>query len=140
MEHEKNDVSKATTNELRQKIMILNSELDKEKEKMFSISADMTNQYKQMQKQFLKEIRVLNENIKKQTDTIAKKDKEISELKNEHVSELSKKDGEIRELKRKAEEMANEFAKMLKNLLGKMNEKIEISQWQNNDIKNLVQG
>ena len=117
--------------------MVLQSELVNEKGKMFAISADMTNQYKQMQQQFLREIDSLKENISVQESELKAKDDAIRELNKQHESVVFKKDEEIKELKKKADEMSIEFAKMLKNLLGKMNEKIEISQWQNFDLKNV---
>ena len=117
--------------------MILQSDLKNEKEKMFAISADMTNQYKQMQQQFLKEIDALKVTIDNQAQELQTKDDAIKDLQKQHESLVFKKDEEIKELKKKADEMSIEFARMLKNLLGKMNEKIEISQWQNTEFKHV---
>jgi predicted RNase H-like nuclease (RuvC/YqgF family) len=44
---------------------------------------------------------------------------------------LKKKDDEINDLKRRIEEMSAEFAKMLKDTLDKMQDRIELAQWDN---------
>ena len=46
---------------------------------------------------------------------------------------LKKKDDEINELKRKIEDMSAEFAKMLRETLEKMQERIELAQWDNDN-------
>ncbi len=43
--------------------------------------------------------------------------------------ELIRKDEEIRDLKRKIEDMSSEFAKMLKETLEKMQQRIELANW-----------
>ena len=115
--------------------MTLQTELANEREKAFAISGDMTNQYKQMQQQLLREIDTLKQSVASQEVQMQQKDTETKELVKQHEAVLFRKDEEIKELRKKADEMSVEFARMLKQLLGKMNEKIEVSQWQAYDIK-----
>lgn len=51
----------------------------------------------------------------------------------EQEYKLKKKDDEINELKRKIEDMSAEFAKMLRETLEKMQERIELAQWDNDN-------
>jgi len=52
-------------------------------------------------------------------------------LHRDYDHKVKKKDEEINELKRKIEEMSAEFAKMLRDTLDKMQDRIENVQWDN---------
>ena len=49
----------------------------------------------------------------------------------DYEQKLKKKDMDIADFKRKIEDMSNEFASMLKETLDKMQERIELAQWDN---------
>ena len=66
-------------------------------------------------------------------------------MKIEHHTALSLRDDEIGALKQRIEDMSQEFARMLKETLEKMQERIEFAQWDQesdantvNRIKNIV--
>lgn len=62
-----------------------------------------------------------------------KKDQKIEDLREETKVAVDKKDEEIKQLRTKIEEMSSEFARMLKETLEKMQERIELAQWDNNE-------
>lgn len=64
---------------------------------------------------------------------IAKKEQKIEDLREETRQAVEKKDEEIKQLRTKIEEMSSEFARMLKETLEKMQERIELAQWDNNE-------
>ncbi len=114
LEKEKCDVTKASQLELKQKVIMLTEDLRQEKEKLFSISMDLTNESKQMQAKLVREIEQLKSKIEDQKKTLTEKDDQIRELTKNHETASFKKDEEIRELKRKIDEMNVEFSKMMK--------------------------
>jgi DNA-binding transcriptional regulator YiaG len=64
---------------------------------------------------------------------VAKKEQKIEDLREETRQAVEKKDEEIKQLRTKIEEMSSEFARMLKETLEKMQERIELAQWDNNE-------
>jgi gas vesicle protein len=52
-------------------------------------------------------------------------------MQNDFNSKLKKKDEDIAELRKKIEDMSNEFARMLKETLDKMQERVDQAQWDN---------
>lgn len=110
-----------------------------EKDRLFTISNDMNRQYKQMQDELLKDINELKKTVVEKDEVISKSSNLISESKEQNINELvrdyeqklKKKDMDIADFKRKIEDMSNEFASMLKETLDKMQERIELAQWDN---------
>ena len=130
LEKEKADNTKMNQLELKQKVLILTEDLKKEKEKLFSISTYLSNENKEMQEKMKKEINDSNAYINELKEKIESKDEQIKEMIKSHETILFKRDEEIRELKRKIDEMNIEFSKIMKDILERMNEKIEITQWE----------
>jgi hypothetical protein len=132
------DHAKAAENEVKARVIELEALYKNEKEKLFCIVSDMTRQYKQMQDELLKEINKLKQTvidkdeiisniISYQYNHIENKEAYIQEINKDYEYRLKKKDDEINDLKRRIEEMSAEFAKMLKDTLDKMSERIELA-------------
>ncbi|EAR88147.2 hypothetical protein TTHERM_00016120 (macronuclear) [Tetrahymena thermophila SB210] len=128
-EQERADRAKAAENELRARLFDLDKDFKNEKDRLFSITSDMTRQYKQMQDELLNQVNDLNKTVIEKDEEIKKKDQQIQDMTKDYEYKLKKKDDEIQDLKRKIEEMSAEFAKMLKDTLDKMQERIEMVQW-----------
>ncbi|KAM3146360.1 hypothetical protein pb186bvf_001329 [Paramecium bursaria] len=130
-EQERADRAKAAENEIRGRVIELENDLKKEKDKLFCIVSDMTRQYKQMQDELLKEVSELRQLAMDKDEIIKNKEQYINDMIKDYEYRLKKKDDEINDLKRKIEEMSAEFARMLKDTLDKMQERIHFAQWDN---------
>ena len=93
----------------------------------------MTNQYKRMLEKKEIEISTLNAQVEEQENTIKQRDEEYANMCKEKESIIQQKGKEISDLKTNIEQMSSEFARMLKETLEKMQERIELAQWDNND-------
>ena len=62
----------------------------------------------------------------------------IALTKKEQDEKLKNKENEILELKKKIEDMSAEFAKMLKDTLEKMQERIRLAEWDNDNDPNMI--
>lgn len=56
----------------------------------------------------------------------------------EQDDKLKNKENEILELKKKIEDMSAEFAKMLKDTLEKMQERIKLAEWDNDNDPQMI--
>lgn len=137
-EKKKADTSKLSENEIKEKLIVLESDYKKEEAAKFSIISSMTQQYKAMQEKLDQECETLMKKVKEQEDVIAQKDIEIANLKKEKEMELIKKEEEIRDLKLKIQDMSSEFARMLRETLDKMQDRIELAQWDNETDPQMV--
>jgi len=139
-EQERADKAKASENEIRQKMLELNKDVDDEKRRTNDIVCDMTRQYKSLQEDLVGQINNLQGQVKDHKDTITEKDQAIYLLTREKEDEVARKDEEIRDLKRKIEEMSNDFARMLQDTLNKMQERIELAnnQWESENDANVL--
>jgi hypothetical protein len=59
-------------------------------------------------------------------------------LKKEYEEKIRQKDGEITDLKNKMADLSIQFSKMLRETLEKMQERIELQQWDNETDPHLV--
>jgi hypothetical protein len=125
------DGAKAAENELRVKMVDLDKAFKQEEITRKQIVSDMTHQYKAMQDELMKENNDLKKISREQEDTIKRKETELVELARDREMDVLRKDEEIRDLKRKIEDMSAEFARMLRETLDKMQERIELAQWDN---------
>lgn len=118
----------------------------------------MTSQYKRMQEQLNGEIMGYSAENERLQETIsnfqgrgnnwesgglnkhwaAQKDNAYDELKKEKDLILLKKDEQIRDLQRKIDEMSTDFARMLKETLDKMVDRVETQQWDNESEEKLA--
>ena len=62
----------------------------------------------------------------------------IALTKKEQDEKLKNKENEILELKKKIEDMSAEFAKMLKDTLEKMQERIKLAEWDNDNDPTMI--
>ena len=63
--------------------------------------------------------------VEQNIQIIIEKDKQIETVTKEKLTEIFNQEQKIKELRRKIEEMSSEFARMLKETLEKMQERIE---------------
>jgi predicted RNase H-like nuclease (RuvC/YqgF family) len=138
IETEKADHAKSSENEERTRLMELNRCFKEEEETRFDIISDMTRQYKSMQQELQKENSDLKKLVKEQDLTIEQKEQEITNITREKDMELLKKDDEIRDLRRKIEEMSSDFARMLKETLEKMQQRIDLAHWDSDHDPQIV--
>jgi hypothetical protein len=128
---QKSDSSKLSENEIKEKLLVLDSEFKKEEKAKFDIISSMTTQYKAMQEKLQAECTELKAKVKQQEEVIAQKELEIITITKEKDLEIMKKEDEIRDLKGKIQDMSSEFARMLRETLDKMQDRIELAQWDN---------
>ena len=62
----------------------------------------------------------------------------ITQTRKEQEERLKIKEMEINELKKKIEDMSAEFAKMLKETLEKMQQRINLAQWDNDNDAQMI--
>lgn len=62
----------------------------------------------------------------------------LEQLKNEYRDKGEQKDNEITDLKNKMADLSIQFSKMLRETLEKMQERIELQQWDNESDPQLV--
>mmetsp|Transcript_29480 Transcript_29480/g.95039 ORF Transcript_29480/g.95039 Transcript_29480/m.95039 type:complete len:199 (-) Transcript_29480:560-1156(-) len=105
----------------------ISAEFEEEQKTAFTITKDMTRQYKGMQEQLVDHITELSRTIQVLQDR-------LEEAEQQHLATIQEKDEiillknkEINEMKAKMEDMAQEFGGMLKETLDKMRQRIEIS-------------
>lgn len=114
-------------NELKQRVLEYHTDFEKEKHDTFSITADMTRQYKSMQEELMRKISALEAKIQAQNDQLELARKANEDLRREKDKVIQVKEAQIQELKQKMEDMALEFGEMLKETLDKMSERIDAS-------------
>jgi chromosome segregation ATPase len=128
---EKADNAKASEHEVKSKLFELEKQYREEEDSRFMIITNMTRQYKSLEQQLEAEKNELKKKVREQEETIAMKESEILTLQKEKKEELEKKDEEIRDLRQKIQDMSSEFARMLRETLDKMQDRIEMAQWDN---------
>eukprot|EP01015_Nassula_variabilis_P021871 TRINITY_DN3947_c0_g1_i2.p2 TRINITY_DN3947_c0_g1~~TRINITY_DN3947_c0_g1_i2.p2 ORF type:complete len:120 (+),score=31.31 TRINITY_DN3947_c0_g1_i2:64-423(+) len=99
---------------------------------------EMNKQYSVMEQELLKEIRDLEKTVQEQESAINDKEQAIQDLQNEMDAKIQGKEEEIKDLKRKIEDLSVEFAKMLRETLDKMQERIELAQWENDSDPQMI--
>lgn len=62
----------------------------------------------------------------------------IAQTKKEQDEKLKNKENEILDLKKRIEDMSAEFAKMLKDTLEKMQERIRLAEWDNDNDPSVI--
>ena len=95
------------------------------------VTSELKDKYKIVQEKLEREVEDLKTEVSGLKKRIDDKNDEIGQLKVSHGKEVFNKDEQIRGLKRKVDEMSNQFAGMLKETLDKMQQRIEISHWEN---------
>ncbi|MBS1889936.1 MAG: hypothetical protein JST59_01470 [Actinobacteria bacterium] len=132
-EQEKADGIRGAENELRERVMYLDKDLNNEKDKLKTITTAMTHQYKQMQKEYGDELNSLTKKIGERENDLKKSEEQITQTRKEQEECIKNKEVEISELKKRIEDMSVDFAKMLKETLEKMQERINMAQWDNDN-------
>ena len=98
-------------------------------------TGDLQRQYDEMEKGLLEKINTAKSDVAEREDTLKNKVQEIEDLAKATDESRAKKEAEIDALRRQIDEMSSDFAEMLKQTLGKMQERIELAnvQWDGDD-------
>nr|CCA26222.1 conserved hypothetical protein [Albugo laibachii Nc14] len=113
--------------ELQVRVADLKIGFEKEREDTFGIAQDMTRQYKSMQEELLHRVSTLEKGKADLYDQLEGARTAFEAMQREKDDIITMKNEEIEELKGKMNDMAHEFSDMLKETLGKMRERIEIT-------------
>ena len=73
--------------ELQDRVQMYHEDLEREKEDIFEISADMTRQYKGMQEELLARVNLLENTIQEQKDQLEKSRQQLEEMRREKAQE-----------------------------------------------------
>eukprot|EP01017_Pseudomicrothorax_dubius_P039222 TRINITY_DN5983_c0_g2_i1.p2 TRINITY_DN5983_c0_g2~~TRINITY_DN5983_c0_g2_i1.p2 ORF type:complete len:189 (+),score=61.76 TRINITY_DN5983_c0_g2_i1:68-634(+) len=130
MEQEIADKERAAENELRGRMFEHEEDQKRERDRLTSIVADMTRQYKSMQEELNREITVLKAKTVEQDDEMRIKERRFTEISNKKKMELDEKETQVNELKRALDDLTSKFAAMLKETLEKLEKKIETAKWE----------
>jgi len=127
--HRQEESSKALASkrEIQNRIMELKRDFEEEQKSTYVITADMTRQYKAMQQELLNRINMLENNVQEMNEKLESANFQIDDMKKEREALIVEKDNEIAEQKQRMEDMAQDFAEMLKETLDKMGERININ-------------
>jgi hypothetical protein len=125
----RNDAMSAISSkkELEARVADLKRDFDREEKATFSITADMTRQYKDMQEDLIKRINEAENTITELRDQLELQGLAYEDLKKEKDRALAVKEAEIVDMKQKMDDMSAEFGDMLKATLEKMSERINIT-------------
>ena len=129
------DVSSASENELKAKLLKLEDDFKKEEETMDDIVSDMTRQYKARQQELCDEENYLKGQESALKEDINQEQEQLDLLKSQKDAMEKEKDAEIKTLKKNIDDMSNNFANMLKETYDKMKERIAWADTQWNDEK-----
>eukprot|EP00750_Incisomonas_marina_P000784 INCI10584.1.p1 GENE.INCI10584.1~~INCI10584.1.p1 ORF type:complete len:262 (-),score=73.72 INCI10584.1:173-958(-) len=133
--HYKQEARKAVAQkkELEGSIAEVKEELTTAEDVKLQIVKDMTRQYKSMQENLLNQVNEAHETIMKLKQDLQSSGQSMSASQLDFQAIIEQKDTTIRDQNRKMEDMANEFAEMLKETLEKMRQRIEVSSvtWEN---------
>jgi len=110
--------------ELRQRLLRLHDEYEKEKKRTYDLAADMTRQYKQMKDSMALQIKTKQQTIEELQAKLEAAKHAEAEMKRKNALEISAKDSEIEQAKQKMDGMAESFSAMLKSTLDQMSAKI----------------
>ena len=123
----------AQRKELEEKIVGVKDELTTAEDVKLQIVKDMTRQYKSMQENLLSQVNEAHETIFKLKQELQSSGVSMTASQRDFHHIIEQKDATIRDQNRKMEDMANEFAEMLKETLEKMRQRIEVSSvtWEN---------
>ena len=113
--------------ELEARVADLKRDFQREEKATFSITADMTRQYKDMQEDLIKRINEAENTITELRDQLELQGLAYEDLKKEKDRALAVKEAEIVDMKQKMDDMSAEFGDMLKATLEKMSERINIT-------------
>ena len=109
--------------ELEARVADLKRDFEREEKATFSITADMTRQYKDMQEDLIKRINEAENTITELKDQLELQGLAYEDLKKEKDRALAIKEAEIVDMKQKMDDMSAEFGDMLKATLEKMSER-----------------
>ena len=123
------DASNAQYTALKQKVLELSNDLNREKKNTHSICEDLKRQKKELEALHAEEIERLTANIDQQKREIVAKEDEIASLIRSNEAQILEKNNELKELRRKMDEMSSEFSKILKETLEKMQVRFEITDY-----------
>ena len=113
--------------ELEATVSDLKRDFEREEKGTFSITADMTRQYKDMQEDLIKRINEAENTITELRDQLELQGLAYEDLEKEKDRALAVKEPEIVDMKQKMDDMSAEFGDMLKSTLEKMSERINIT-------------
>ena len=132
MEQEKADKARAGQNECRQKLVDLNQAFEEESKRTFNTNYEMKQQYNMMVRDRDEKIQELQEEFQSTSNELSDKEKYIKEIMRSKDQEIEDREDEIKEMRKKIDDMSQEFANMLKGILDKMQERIELAntQWE----------
>jgi hypothetical protein len=127
--HYKQESRKAVSNkkDTQDTLVQVKAELKTSEEIKLQIVKDMTRQYKSMQENLMNQIKEAHETIEKLKHDLEDSGQSQAQSQRDFQSVIEQKDKTIRDQNRKMEDMANEFAEMLKETLEKMRQRIEVS-------------
>ena len=119
--------------ELEENIGELKDELATAEDVKLQIVKDMTRQYKSMQDNLMNQVNEAHDTIEKLKKELSASAQNMNQSQRDFQHVIEQKDATIRDQNRKMEDMANEFAEMLKETLEKMRQRIEVSSvsWEN---------
>eukprot|EP00744_Colponema_vietnamica_P009637 GILI01013686.1.p1 GENE.GILI01013686.1~~GILI01013686.1.p1 ORF type:complete len:202 (-),score=63.82 GILI01013686.1:28-633(-) len=127
------EIQKSTENEkqLQAELVTLNEKFNDEQQRALAITADMMRQYDTMQSQLLEQISKLETLVSQNKFKLEQEWRSVRDIQQDRIDVINQKDKEIAMLKTKLEDMAHEFADMLKDTLTKMTQRIELNnnQW-----------
>ena len=112
---------------LEAQVADLKRDFEREEKATFSITADMTRQYKDMQEDLIKRINEAENTITELRDQLELQGLAYEDLKKEKDRAIAIKEAEIVDMKQKMDDMSAEFGDMLKQTLEKMSERINIT-------------
>ena len=139
-EQERRDSARATVEAKRVAEKETLQMINECKKKTEGIVIQMTECYKNLEENLLKEIAIKQQTVAKQKEEIKQWQVECQQIKISNEQLEIEKDNEIADLKKRIDEMTSEFAQMLKDTLTKMQERIEFAnqQWEDeNEISML---
>jgi len=139
MKDEQTKASKQAQEELRQRIVDLDKDFEKEGDVCKETSGEMKRQYREMQEDFRKRIKDLQQKVEQAKQEIETVNKEIERVRVEKDEKIRQKEIEIKTLSNRMETMAVEFADMLRETLNKMSQRIEVTHnsWDRDSGKTL---
>eukprot|EP00397_Hematodinium_sp_SG-2012_P045797 GEMP01051560.1.p1 GENE.GEMP01051560.1~~GEMP01051560.1.p1 ORF type:complete len:203 (+),score=54.91 GEMP01051560.1:50-658(+) len=106
--------------DMRDKVEQMEEDYRQEQLTTYAVTADMVRQYKALQEDLIHKINSLETTLTEQKEELDMTDHELRELIKDKDEEIAAKDNTIIELKSRMDEMAVEFADMLKTTLSLM--------------------
>lgn len=127
MESTRADSSKASENEKRHRELQLEKQLKDEEKRTRDIIADMTRQYKSMFEELTEKINKLENDVVTNDEIIDDLKIQLDKSKQDKMEKEKVKNEKISKLMQEIDKLSGDFADMLKETLGKMQDKIDVA-------------